>query len=309
MRTRCMRGLVSWVVFVALVQAQAPSAARAQAQVPAALDAAIKAETSGFAGKVWVFAKNLDSGATYSLRGKNRVRTASTIKLPILIALHAAVAAGKATWTDQVVLTKEKRVSGSGVLTEFADGTTLTLRDAANLMIVVSDNIGTNLVLDAIGTDYVNETLDSLGFRKTRSLRRIGGGGASRANDDPTLRLFGIGVSTSQEMVEMLERLERGTVVSAEASKDMIDTLKREQYSDGIGRVLFDVTVASKAGALDRLRSDIGIVYSRRGRIAMAITVDDMPNVHYTVDNPGLLLISRISEILIDGLGTPDAGR
>ena len=70
------------------------------------------------------------------------------------------------------------------------------------------------------------------------------------------------------------------------------------------GRNLLDtVPVASKSGALDRLRSDVGIVYTRRGRIVMAITVDDMPIVHYSMENAGNHLIWRLSQILQDGLG------
>jgi hypothetical protein len=60
--------------------------------------------------------------------------------------------------------------------------------------------------------------------------------------------------------------------------------------------------MASKYGALDSLRSCVAIVYSKRGRIAMAITVDDMPEVIWSVDNPGYLLMSRLSLILIDRL-------
>ncbi len=302
------------VMLAALFHFAAPAAARTGHAAPAAsqaarLEAAVAAEVAAFKGKVWIHAKNLDTGAVFSLRGDERVRTASTIKLPILIALHTAVAAGKVRWTDEVLLAKEKKVSGSGVLTELADGTRLTLRDAANLMIVVSDNTATNLVLDAITADYVNEVMDGLGFPKTRSLRKVMGGGPSKANEDPTLRLYGLGVSTPRDLVEMLERLERGAIVSPEASKEMLETLKREQYADGIGRTLLDVTIASKSGALDRLRSDVALVYSRKGRIAMAITVDDMPEVHYTVDNPGLLLISRLSLLLLDGLATPAGTR
>jgi len=65
------------------------------------------------------------------------------------------------------------------------------------------------------------------------------------------------------------------------------------------------VPLATKPGALDRLRSDVGIVYSERGRIAMAITVDDLPETVWTVDNPGYLMLSRLSQILLDGLGRP----
>ena len=70
-----------------------------------------------------------------------------------------------------------------------------------------------------------------------------------------------------------------------------------------IGRGLLDtVPSASKSGSLDRLRSDVGIIYTRRGRIAMAITVDDMETVQYVPDNRGLLLIWRLSQILQNGL-------
>jgi beta-lactamase class A len=271
------------------------------------LDAAIRAETGSIRGTVWIFAKNLETGMTYSLRGDERVRTASTIKLPILIATYAEVADGKAQWADELVVTREKKVSGSGVLTEFADGTKLTLRDATNLMIVVSDNTATNLVLDVVSADTVNARMDALGFKKTRAVRKIGGGGPSAVNDDPVWRLYGLGISTCHEMVTMLERLERGEIISREASKEIIETLKREQSGEGIGRTLYDVPIASKFGALDRLRSDVGIVYSRRGRIAMAITVDDMPEVHYSPDNPGMILISRLSVLLLEGLATPEA--
>jgi beta-lactamase class A len=293
------------VLMLAAVPARAQNA-RPAPLVPPSLDAAVRAEVAMVKGRVWVYAKNLDTGATYSLRGDERVRTASTIKLPILVAVYAEIADGKARWDRELVVTKEKKVSGSGVLTELSDGTTITLRDAANLMIVVSDNTATNLVLDVVSADTVNARMDALGLTRTRAVRKIGGGSPSTVNDDPVWRLYGLGISTPHEMVTLLERLERGEIVSPDASKEIIETLKREQYGDGIGRTLYDVPVASKSGALDRLRSDIGIVYSRRGRIAMAITVDDMPEIHYAPDNPGLLLISRLSVLLMDGLAMPE---
>lgn len=82
----------------------------------------------------------------------------------------------------------------------------------------------------------------------------------------------------------------------------MIAILKRQQSHDGIGRTLVGVTIANKTGALDRLRSDVAIVYSDRGRIAMAITVDDMPEIVWNVENPGLLMLSRLSRALVEGL-------
>jgi beta-lactamase class A len=273
-----------------------------------ALDARIKAETAKFKGTVSLFAQNLDTGESYGLNADERVRTASTIKLPIMVEVFARVAEGKAKWTDKLMLTEAKKQKGSGVLFEFAEGLEPTLRDAVHLMIVISDNTATNLLLDIVTADAVNARMDSLGLKQTRSLRKIGGGGESKAFSDPSNKrangsTFGIGVATPREMVTLLEKLERGEIVSPATSKEMIWILKRQQSRESIGRNLLGVELANKTGALDALRSDVGILYSPRGRIAMAITCDDMPEVAWTIDNPALVLISHLSEILVDGLG------
>jgi beta-lactamase class A len=72
---------------------------------------------------------------------------------------------------------------------------------------------------------------------------------------------------------------------------------------EGIWRTLWTVPKATNSGALDRLRSNVGLIYHPRGRIALAITCDDMPQAIWTADNPALLLMSKLSEIVIDGLG------
>ncbi|MCA1626866.1 MAG: class A beta-lactamase-related serine hydrolase [Acidobacteria bacterium] len=284
-----------------VVQAQANASTPGPA--PSTLDSRVRAEVANFKGKVWLSAKNLDTGATYELNGDERVRTASTIKAPIMVEAFARVVEGKAKWGDELLLTKEKKAGGSGILFEFGDGLKLTLRDAVNLMIVVSDNTATNLVLDVLTAEAVNARMDALGLKKTRALRKVFGGGVSRAGEDAALKPFGLGVSTPREMVTLLEKLERGEVISPAASKEMIELLKRQQDRRGIGRTLNGVEIASKAGALDHLRSDVGILYTKRGRIAMAITCDEMPAVIWTVDNPGYLLLSRLSLLLIEGLG------
>lgn len=297
--TKLLINVLFLLFFVTAVQAQQAS----PAAPGLALDGRVRTEAVKLKGKVSIYAKNLETGEAYSLNADDRVRTASTIKLPIMVAVFALVADGKAAWTDELTLTASNKVQGSGILLEFGDGHKLTLRDAVNLMIVVSDNSATNMVLDAITADEVNVRMDALGLKQTRSLRKIGGGGSSKAGDDPANKGFGIGVSTPREMVTLLEKLDRGEVVSAAASKEMIDLLKRQQYRDGIGRNMLGTVIAGKPGALDRLRSEAGIIFSPRGRIAMAITIDDMPDIQWTVDNPALVLLSHLSEILVEGLG------
>lgn len=269
----------------------------------AALDARVKKELASFKGRVGIYAVNLDTGARYGFRADEPVRTASTIKLPIMIEAFAQVAANRVKWADEVVMTKEKKVSGSGVLKDLGDEVRLTLRDAVVLMMTLSDNTATNLALDVLTTDAVNDRMDAMGLKETRLLRKIGGGGVSRAGSIKENERFGLGRTTPREMVAMIERLERGEVVSADASREMLAIMRREQPRLGIGRTVNGVEMATKSGALDKLRSNVGVLYTARGRVAMAITCDDMPEVIWTADNPGHLLMSRLSLILIDGLG------
>lgn len=272
---------------------------------PQKLDEKIQNELKNFSGRVWIYAKNLDTGKDYALRADEQVRTASTIKLAIMTEVFHQVAQGKIHWNDEIILTKERKQGGSGILSEFSDNTKIDLRTALHLMIVVSDNTATNLILDKVGTDNVNDFVESLGLHQTRSLRKIGGGGEAKVlNEQPLYKNFGLGVSSPRDMVKLLEIFENGQVISKEASAEMLNIMKRQQFKDGIGRGLPDtIASASKSGALDRLRSDIGIIYTRRGRIAMAITTDDMMEVAYTQENPGLKILWKLSQILQDGLG------
>ena len=274
------------------------------------LDKKIRKEIKSFKGKVTLFAKNLDTGASYGIGEDERIRTASTIKVPIMAATFALVTEGQFKWSDELILTKEKKVGGAGILPEFGDGLKITLRDAVHLMIVLSDNTATNLVLDHITADAINDKLELFGLKITRSLRKINGGGESKLFSadwnkklDGSPSRYGIGVSTPREMVMLLEKIERGEIVTPEAAKEMISILKRQQYHDGIARSVKEMETATKPGALDALRSDIGIFYTKHGRIVMAITCDEIPVIDWSVDNPAQLLMARLSLLLIDGLG------
>jgi beta-lactamase class A len=271
--------------------------------VPAWLDRRVRAEVAGFKGNVYLYAKNLDTGAVYEFGGDEPVRTASTIKVAVMVEAFARVAEGRAKWSDELVLSKAARYAGSGVLQDLTDGLRLNLRDAVTLMMTVSDNTATNMVLDYLTTDAVNARMESLGLTQTRIMRRVGGGGVSREGQVEANKRFGLGRTTPHEMATIIEKLERGEIVSPAVSKEMIDLLKREQGTNGIWRNLWRVEKATKSGALDALRSNVGVIYHPRGRIALAVTCDDMPEPDWTPDNPALLLMSRLSELIIDGLG------
>jgi beta-lactamase class A len=300
MTHRFFRFLAALVLLISSAAVFAQTDQQAKLSV---LDQRVRAEVAQFKGKVSLFAKNLDTGAVYELAGDDRVPTASTIKLAIMVEAFARVAEGKAKWTDELILTKEKKVGGSGILNEFADGLHLTFRDAVTLMMLMSDNTATNLVIDVLTADAVNARMELLGLKETRLMRRVFGGGTSLEGKKEENKVFGLGRTTPREMVMLLEKLERGEVINPAASKEMLELMKREQGTNGIWRDEWRLPKATKSGALDALRSNIGIVYHPRGRIALAITCNEMPEVNWTVDNPALLLMSRLSEILVDGLG------
>lgn len=289
---------------------------------PATISRRVHALIDHFPGSVSLSAKNLETGATYELRAEDPVPTASTIKLPIMIELFAEAKEGRLDWNQKIELTDRDKVSGSGVLQELSEGDLLPIRDLMHLMIVVSDNTATNLILNRIGGNAVNARMAQLGLRETAVMRKImqkkifpdptqdsrpeglTDEGAKPGNDK-----WGTGRSCPHDMVAILEKLYRNELVSKAASEEMIEVLKRQHDHTGLGRDMKDTVIASKSGALDHLRSDVGIVYSQHGPIAIAITVDNIPEVNYGVDNPGDILISGLSEILVAELATAGQAR
>jgi beta-lactamase class A len=275
--------------------------------------ARVNQKISGFPGTVTLYAKNLATGMSFSRAGEDPVRTASTIKLAIMAECFAEAAEGKLKLSEPITLRSSEKVSGSGILQELSDGISLPLRDVVDLMIVLSDNTATNLILERIGGNAVNQRMASLGLTQTRVMRKILGDGSKLKTEvtgvtdegaKPENKKWGIGRSSPREMVALLEKMYRGELVNKAASQEMIDILKRQRDRTGIGRDMDGVTIASKSGALEHLRSDVGIIYSKNGPIAMAITVDNIRDVNWTSDNPALLLLSGLSEILVDELGT-----
>jgi beta-lactamase class A len=273
-----------------------------------------------FPGTVGIDAVNLKTGATFSFHADDPVPTASTIKLPIMIELFYEASEGRIDWNQKLQLTEAEKVSGSGVLTELTGGDELTIRDLMHLMIVVSDNTATNLLLERIGGEAVNRRMQRLGLHVTAVMHnimepRVDAGvsltaeqvGMTAEGAKPGNQQWGTGRSCPREMVTLLTDLYRGTLVNRASSDEMLAVLRRQQFHDGIGRDMTGTPIASKSGALDHLRSDVAIVYSPGGPIAMAITVNNIPQVNYGVDNPGDLLISSLSEVLVRDLSASAA--
>ena len=89
---------------------------------------------------------------------------ASTVKVPLMVELYRQADRGERSLTDRIVLTAEMKAVGSGVLLHMSPGITLTLEDLIYLMISISDNTATNVLIDLAGMDKVNSTIRSLGM-------------------------------------------------------------------------------------------------------------------------------------------------
>ena len=143
----------------------------------AALDKEVRGKIAGFQGKVSMYAKNLDSGEAYGLDAELPVRTASTIKLPIMVECFAESAEGKLDFNERIKITAEEKVSGSGIAQDLSDDVALPVRDLITLMIVLSDNTATNLIINRISDNAVNARMEKLGLAQTRAMRKILGDG------------------------------------------------------------------------------------------------------------------------------------
>ncbi len=305
------------ISFLALSVTGRPAPAQ-PADPAAGIDQRIQSAIQAFPGSVSLYAKNLDTGVSYALRADAPVPTASTIKLPIMVELFAQAQEGRLDWNQKLLLTDQDKVSGSGVLTEFSSGDAFPIRDLMHLMIVVSDNTATNLILDRIGGNAVNLRMAQLGLKQTAVMRKIMQAklfpdphatpkpeGMTDEGKKPGNDRWGTGRSCPRDMVLLLEKLYRGELVSKAASQEMIAVLKRQHDRTGVGRDMNNTVIASKSGALDHLRSGVAIVYSPHGPVAMAVTVNNIAEVDYGVDSPGNLLLSKLSGILVEELA-PD---
>src|SRR5262249_35903001 len=171
------------------------------------LQAQLDAMAKQHPGKVALYAKNLKTGQTVQIDSDRPVKTASVIKLTILIEAFNEIKAGKRSFTDKVTMKKEDIVLGSGVLAFFDTPMTLSLKDALPKRVSESNNTATNLLIDLIGRKPVNDNIAAMGLKDTYLYRKI-----SRPADPDVpadQKQFGIGKTTAREMATVMESIVR----------------------------------------------------------------------------------------------------
>jgi beta-lactamase class A len=252
----------------------------------------------GFQGRISLKARDLATGQTVEYHADRKCPSASVIKLPILV--HALMLAReKQIYLDEkVIVGEDDKKPGSGILTQLSTGHKLSLEDACTLMIALSDNTATNLVIDRVGLETINERMRALGLKETTLHRKVYSCGPPVS---PSNARYGLGVTTPRETVRLLTMIQAGQIGDVEASKKARAILGKQHYRDSIPRYLpANYTFQGTSGATDHVRNDAGIVTTNGGReIALAIFVSEIPQVLWTADNPGQIAIATLAERIV----------
>ncbi|MDB6023533.1 MAG: Beta-lactamase [Pedosphaera sp.] len=212
---------------------------------------------------------------------------ASAIKIPILMEVYKQAGEGRLKLTDSHRIEKHDKTPGSGVLCELGDGTVqMNLHDLCVLMIVLSENTATNMLIDLVGMETVNQTLQSLGFKQTRLQRRMMDLAAAACGKE--------NLSTPFEAARIMETLHRGEFISRVVCDDILAILKRPKPGAISSALPEGISIAFKPGAIGGVTTEWAIVLVKDRPYVVAV----MEN--YGLDQEASGAIKEISKTLFD---------
>jgi len=255
-----LKHLVCLVLFLATSFAQttsnlaatSPSAAK-QKVLWQKLESTIHDVDEHLDGVMGVAIEDLKTGEQFFLHENEVFAQASSIKIAVLGNLYLQAQQGKLKLTDLYTVQASDLVPDSDIMGGLTPGVTrVTLRDLATMMVGVSDNSATNVLIDRVGMENVNAMLDSLGLAHTRLRRKMMDLDAARQGRE--------NISTPREMMTLLEDIHKGKVLNKESTADFFKVLSTNKNSWIPRDLPADVKIANKPGALEGVRNDSGIV-------------------------------------------------
>lgn len=269
----------------------------------------------GFSGQLAVSAVELTTGERVDWNEDVVLPTASVIKVPVLLALLRAVEAGEVDLDARIELRAEERVGGSGVLKIFGGGLQPTVLDLATLMIAVSDNTATNMVLKRIGgTGPVDAAMADLGLSTIRLHNAID----FEVIGEDVRRLGEASVRDLCELNRLIATREAfGEAVSARAeavlaTQQYLDQAMRYTLANPYARELglvAPLSVASKTGFFTGTRVDAGIVrFGVGGGFAYAVANHESSDTSFLPEAEGAVVNGLVGRALVEHWWPADAG-
>lgn len=265
------------------------------------LETRIKAEVTSFSGDLSLYANDF-KGNIIDINADEKFESASTIKTYILIDLFRKVFEGKKDLNEKLQYTEENFVEGSGILRSLDYGVELTVKDYATLMIIVSDNVATNVVIDYLGIDSINNTINDLGLKNTVLHNKI---------DFETYSK--LGTTTPRDYGIVFEKICKEELWSPDISREMLEIFAKQQYNSmltrGLPQYYLDsentgdeelITIASKSGSMNACRNDGGIVSTPYGKYILALFTKNFKDPLYYIDHESTVFGSKVSRLFFD---------
>lgn len=222
-------------------------------------------------GVLGVAAIDLITGRDFSYNGYLTFPAASTIKVPIIVQLYVAVRAGRIRLSDSVQITEADLIPGSpftaSLLQDIEETGLVIIQRLSEAMIQCSDNTATNVLLQLMGMESVNTTMDELNLPSTR-VKRLMMDSAAAMHDQEN-------ITTPMDMAQLLAELYRGNIVDADASHQILQVMSLPKLHVEMTQVIHSIPpgirVASKPGWLKGAYCDVAVVYSEQRPFVVSI--------------------------------------
>lgn len=265
-----------------LAQTAAPSTGK-QKVLWQKLEASIQDVDQHLDGVMGLAIEDLNSGDHFFLHEDEVFAQASSIKITVLANLYLQAKQGKLKLSDLYTVRPEDLVPDSDIMNGLTPGVTrVTLRDLATMMVAVSDNSATNVLIDRVGMQNVNAMLDSLGLTHTRLRRKMMDLEAAKQGRE--------NISTPREMMQLLDAIYHGKVLNQESTADFFKVLSTNKSSFIPRDLPADLKIANKPGELEAVRNDSGIVFVEGRPYVICVMTSFLRN-----ERDGEDAISRVS--------------
>jgi len=314
---RALRLVVTIALAIVPLTVRAQTAASVKAE---GLQKRLNEIAASFPGKVGVYVKNVETGAEAAINADNEYPMASTYKVPIMVQVFREADAGKFALTDRVTLKESDRRAGSGLLMHMTPGLSPTIYDLMLLMITVSDNEATDVLINRVGAANVTATMKQLGIeglRVDRSTEDIIADylkaadpaihdasaaqiyahpetfgkltpaqmdkAAQTLTDDPRDH------SSPRAMGQLLEKVVKNQAASEKSCKGVLGIMQQQQHTQRISRFLEEGMAATKSGTIGATTNDVGVMQVAGQHVVIAV---------YTIKADSLVSTPQAEEVI-----------